>query len=75
MPTHISQLSQRYLKAICYTARHHSTNQAAKALFRSQPSVSQAIRKTEKLLGIDLFHRESRSITPTHYGDILVRGC
>ena len=74
MPTHISQLSQRYLKAICYTARHHSTNQAAKALFRSQPSVSRAIQKTEQLLGIVLFHRESRTITPTPCGEILIQG-
>lgn len=60
-----------YLKAL---AEHGSISAAASALNISQPSVSEAIARLEKDLGIKLAIRESRGVQMTEAGDILARG-
>lgn len=39
----------------------------------SQPAASKLLRELEEHLGIDLFERHARGVTPTAYGEILIR--
>ena len=52
----------RYLLAV---AEHEHFGRAAKACGISQPTLSIQIRKLEELLGITLFERASKTVTPT----------
>jgi DNA-binding transcriptional LysR family regulator len=52
-------------------AREGSFSRAAKKLFRTQPAVSQTIRKLEKELGESLFDRSSRDGMLTDAGHVL----
>lgn len=45
-----------------------SMNKAAEILYVSQPSLSSAIHDLEKELGIIIFHRSGRGVTPTNDG-------
>ena len=56
------------LTIILEVARVGSMSQAAKNLSLSQPSLSTAIASLEKELGLKLFNRSSRGITPTPSG-------
>ncbi|MEE3419946.1 MAG: LysR family transcriptional regulator [Lachnospiraceae bacterium] len=56
----------RYAETI---AERGSMNEAAKALFISQPSLSEAIRVLEKEVGIMIFNRSSRGVTLTVEGE------
>ncbi len=52
----------RYLLAL---AEHEHFGHAAKACGISQPTLSVQVRKLEELLGIELFERASKAVTPT----------
>lgn len=56
------------LTMILEVARAGSISQAAKNLSLSQPSLSTAIASLEKELGLKLFNRSSRGISPTPSG-------
>lgn len=59
------------LKHIDYfvkTSKYHSFNEAAKALYISQPSLSAAIATLEKELGFQLFTRSKQGISLTTLG-------
>jgi LysR family transcriptional regulator, carnitine catabolism transcriptional activator len=45
---------------------------AAKAMHVAQPSLSQAVRTLESELGVELFHRTSRTVTLTAAGEALL---
>lgn len=55
----------RYMITIADTG---SINEAAKALFISQPSLSQAVRELETEIGVEIFRRSSRGVTVTPEG-------
>lgn len=59
----LEQLS--YLVAV---ERYHSMNTAAKALHVSQQNISHAIKKLEHELGLPLFERTNKGVTPTSEG-------
>ncbi len=52
----------RYLLAV---AEHEHFGRAAKACGISQPTLSVQVRKLEELLGMELFERTSKAVTPT----------
>jgi DNA-binding transcriptional LysR family regulator len=60
------------LKVFVTVAAEHSFSRAALKLCRTQPAVSQAIRRLEEDLGERLFDRSTKSATLTHAGDALL---
>ena len=55
----------RYVITIADTG---SMNEAAKALFISQPSLSQAVKELETEIGVELFQRSNRGVSVTQEG-------
>jgi LysR family transcriptional regulator, carnitine catabolism transcriptional activator len=51
---------------------HGSVTAAARALHLAQPSVSETLRRTERELGTELFHRVGRRLRPTPAGEAFV---
>ena len=62
----------RLLEYFLAVVNHGGITKAAKALYIAQPSLSQAIRKLERQLGVDLFDRSRRRLTLTPAGESLV---
>jgi DNA-binding transcriptional LysR family regulator len=60
------------LKAFVTVATEHSFSRAAIKLCRTQPAVSQAVRRLEDDLGERLFDRRTKSATLTQAGDALL---
>lgn len=57
------------LKYVITIADTHSMNEAARTLFISQPSLSQAVRELEEEIGIILFNRSTRGVKITPEGE------
>ena len=53
--------------------RYGSFNRAAEAHHISQPAFSRSIRSLEDALGVLLFDRQASAVTPTLYGETLLR--
>ncbi len=64
-------ISLAELEAVLAVLQQGSFNAAAEALNISPPSVSARVRHTEDVLGVKLFHRTTRKVTPTEYGNRL----
>ena len=62
----------RHLRAAVGVAREGSFRRAADALHLSQPALSLAVAELEEQLGVTLFDRTSRSVTPTEIGAAFV---
>ena len=60
------------LKVFVTVATEHSFSRAALKLCRTQPAVSQAVRRLEQELGELLFDRSTKSATLTQAGDALL---
>lgn len=58
----------RLLRYFCAVYAARSFTQAAKELNMAQPPLSQAITGLERNLGVALFHRSTRHVTPTPAG-------
>jgi DNA-binding transcriptional LysR family regulator len=54
-------------------SRHGTFHSAAKTQHLSQPAFSRSIRSLEDSLGVPLFHRQTPAVTPTLYGEALLR--
>ena len=52
-------MTLQQLRYVIQAADSRSMNEAAKALYISQPSLSEAIKELEKEIGIELFKRSS----------------
>ena len=50
-----------------------SLNKAAEVLYVAQPSLTSALRELEKELGVTLFSRSGRGVTPTNDGTEFLR--
>lgn len=58
-------------RVFCEVAKHQSFSKAARALYMTQPAVSQAIMNLERELDIRLFTRTSKGVTLTTEGQLL----
>lgn len=58
------------LEYFCVAARYHNITKAAKELFVTQPSISNAIKSLEEEFGINLFYRNNNKLTLTPEGEL-----
>lgn len=58
-----------YLKYALEIAKTGSINRAAEALYVAQPNLSRAVKELESSLGVTLFERTSKGMTPTPDGE------
>lgn len=62
-------MNTKHLEYFIETAKHKSINEAASALYISQPSLSYALKSIEEELGFPLFHRSMTGIRLTTEGE------
>ena len=62
----------RHLRTIVAVAEHRSLTKAGEELYLSQSAVSQQIRRLEEELGVEVFHRTSRSVELTAEGRVIL---
>lgn len=60
----LSTLSVAQLRAVCAVADRLSFTAAAAGMGLTQPAVSRLVTGAERRLGLTLFHRAHRSVTP-----------
>src|ERR1044072_5263219 len=71
---HLGQRQKlRELQILCSVAQFGSMAKAAAHLSTTQPAVSQAIADLEETVGVRRFDRTTQGVTPTVYGDILLK--
>ncbi|GAA4620631.1 LysR substrate-binding domain-containing protein [Actinoallomurus vinaceus] len=63
----------RLLGYVVAIAEEGSVSAAARRLNLTQPTLSRQLRELERRLGVELFSREGRGLTPTAAGQALVR--
>ena len=63
----------RYIRQVEALARHGNFARAARELNMSQPGLSRAIKTLENTLDVTLFDRNQREITPTVYGQHILK--
>jgi DNA-binding transcriptional LysR family regulator len=68
-----SRVKTRHLLLLSELASHGSIMHAAAAAHMTQPAASKMITELEQLLGTPLFERLPRGVTPTPYGEIMIR--
>ncbi|MEU5993732.1 LysR substrate-binding domain-containing protein [Spirillospora sp. NPDC047418] len=66
------RLKLRHLVLVVAIADHGSVLRAAEHLHLAQPAVTRSLREVENLLGVDLFTRGPRGVTPTLFGDAFI---
>src|SRR6185295_9898143 len=72
MPIQSSRMDMNQLEVLVTVARERSFSRAAEVLDRTQPAISQAIRRLEIEIGERLFDRSSKDGTLTSAGEVLV---
>lgn len=68
----VAQLDADALAVFLAVAEHGGVLAAARAIGRSQPAVSERVRQLEETMGVALFLRTARGMTPTPAGRDLV---
>jgi LysR family transcriptional activator of glutamate synthase operon len=64
------------LRQLCYfeaVVRHRHFTRAADELHVAQSALSHQVRRLEDELGVELLHRTTRSVQPTHAGELVAR--
>ena len=61
------------LEYFCVAARYHNITKAARELFVTQPSISNAIKALEEEFGVNLFFRINNKLTLTPEGEIFYK--
>ncbi|MEC8918874.1 MAG: LysR substrate-binding domain-containing protein [Pseudomonadota bacterium] len=67
------RLKFRHLQLFVALDDHRNLHRAAARLGMSQPAASKLLGDLEHLLGVSLFERHSRGVTPNWYGESLIR--
>lgn len=70
LPRHLKLQELRVLLAV---ANQGSFRKAAQLLHLTQPAVTKAIAELEQTLGVPLFDRAARGVTPTAHGESFIR--
>lgn len=68
-----SHLKTRHLVLLVELGRHGSIMHAAQAANLTQPAASKLLGELEHVLGVQLFERLPRGVSPTWYGAVLIR--
>ncbi len=68
-------MDTKYLKYFVAVAQHGSINQAAKAMYISQPQLSHIIKSVEEAVGFDLFRRTNQGSRLTRNGENFLSHC
>jgi DNA-binding transcriptional LysR family regulator len=68
-----SPLKTRQLTLLVHLDEERSLARAAAATGLTQPAASKLLRQVESTLDVQLFERHARGMTPTCYGEILIR--
>src|SRR4051794_6883160 len=63
----------RHLRAFVAVAQTLNFTRAAEGLHLSQPSLSHTIRQLEASIGVQLFHRSTRTTAVTHDGEVFLK--
>lgn len=66
-------LKPRHLQLLVAVDEYRSLAKVAEAIHISQPAVSKSLAEIERLLDVSLFERGPRGLTPTVYGECVVR--
>ncbi len=66
------RLKIRHLTLVTTIADHGTLISASKALHVTQPVITRGLREVEEILGVSLFHRGPRGVTPTIYGSSFI---
>jgi DNA-binding transcriptional LysR family regulator len=65
--------SLRQLRHVLALHEHRNYRRAAEALHLTQSALSVSIRRIEEDYGVALFRRGQSGVTPTEYGDVVIR--
>lgn len=68
-----SHLKTRQLALLVHLDEERTLARAAEATGLTQPAASKLLRQVESSLDVQLFERHARGLTPTCYGEILIR--
>ena len=69
----LQRVSIRQLRLVATITEVGSMVRAGEVVGMTQPAVTKAVRDLERDLGVQLFQRGNRGVTPSIYGDALVR--
>jgi DNA-binding transcriptional LysR family regulator len=68
-----SRLKFKYLQLLVTVGEQRNIFKAAQIHNMAQPAATKIIRDIESALNLDLFERSSRGVTPTLYGEVLIK--
>ena len=68
----LSRMTLRQMQTLVTVAEHRNILKASELLNMTQPAVSKSIKEMEATLGVALFKRSTRGVTPTEYGAAFV---
>ena len=69
----ISRLKFKQLKLLVAVDEQKNILRASKQLNMAQPAATKYIRDLEEMFEVELFKRSSRGVTPTAYGDVVIK--
>ncbi len=73
LDTMLSRLRLKQLRLLCALADHGSLIKAAEQLAITQPGASKSLHELESTLGVTLFTRTNKGLTPTAVGHCVIR--
>src|SRR5262245_45579476 len=68
-----TRLKMRQVRLLVALDEHRNMHRAAASISVTQPAATRLLGDLEKLLGLRLFERTARGITPNAYGESMVR--
>jgi DNA-binding transcriptional LysR family regulator len=69
----LSRLKLRQLRLLTAVAEEGTVLKGSQALNIAQPAATKSIKELEEALGVQLFERSSRGMTPTDFGEVMIK--